>query len=33
MISEIAFVFLVEVIPLVEAIEWADELLKKHDLK
>jgi DNA-binding transcriptional ArsR family regulator len=33
MISEIAFVFLVEVIPLVEAIEWADELLNKHSLK
>lgn len=33
MIREIAFVFLVESIPLVEAIDWADELLKKHDLK
>ncbi|MBU2560109.1 helix-turn-helix domain-containing protein [archaeon] len=33
MISEIAFVHLVDSIPLVEAIDWADELLKKHDLK
>lgn len=33
MISEIAFVFLVDVIPLVDAIDWADELLVKHRLK
>lgn len=33
MISEIVFVFLVDSVPLVEAIEWADELLKKHNLK
>jgi len=32
-ISEIAFVFLVDSIPLVEAIEWADELFKRHDLR
>jgi DNA-binding transcriptional ArsR family regulator len=33
MISEIAFVFLVDSIQLAEAVEWADELLKKHGLK
>jgi|Deesub1362A_J573_1020465.scaffolds.fasta_scaffold00151_54 DNA-binding transcriptional ArsR family regulator len=33
MISEIAFVFLAEELPLVDAIEWADELMKKHELK
>jgi DNA-binding transcriptional ArsR family regulator len=33
MISEIAFVFLVDVMPLVDAIDWADELLVKHQLK
>ncbi len=33
MISEVAFVFLVDVIPLVDAVNWADELLVKHKLK
>lgn len=33
MISEIAFVFLVDEIPLVDAIDWADALLAKHKLK
>jgi DNA-binding transcriptional ArsR family regulator len=32
-ISEIAFVFLVDIMPLVDSIEWADELLVKHELK
>ncbi|MFQ6105755.1 MAG: ArsR family transcriptional regulator [Candidatus Hydrothermarchaeaceae archaeon] len=32
-ISEIAFVFLVDFVPLVGAIDWADELLVKHGLK
>lgn len=32
-ISEIAFVFLVEIMPLVDSIDWADELLVKHQLK
>ena len=33
MISEVAFVFLVDVMPLVDAVNWADELLVKHGLK
>lgn len=33
MISEIAFVFLVDELPLADAINWADELLVKHNLK
>jgi DNA-binding transcriptional ArsR family regulator len=32
-ISEIAFVFLVDIMPLVDSIDWADELLVKHELK
>jgi DNA-binding transcriptional ArsR family regulator len=32
-ISEIAFVFLVDIMPLVDSIDWADELLVKHQLK
>lgn len=33
MVSEITFVFLVDVVPLGDAIEWADELIVKHGLK
>jgi DNA-binding transcriptional ArsR family regulator len=32
-ISEIAFVFLVDLMPLVDSIDWADELLVRHRLK
>ncbi len=32
-ISEIAFVFLVDIMPLVDSIDWADELMVKHQLK
>jgi DNA-binding transcriptional ArsR family regulator len=32
-IAEIAFVFLADIVPLTEAIDWADEMLTKHALK
>jgi CheY-like chemotaxis protein/DNA-binding HxlR family transcriptional regulator len=32
-VSEIAFVFLSDVMPLEDAIDWADKVLIKHDLK